>query len=150
MTHFENDLDRFRQQLEEDDGSAPTLWDPKEGDWLVAELVRYEKRNTRIGEAVVVVVRDIDTGALSSIFLTRSVLKNAFNRQSPRPGDIVGVKFHGEKPTRNGDRSYMDYTLNVRRALGSESPPQMITTAPPAPPPASTPLPSTTDDELPW
>jgi hypothetical protein len=155
MTTPDDDMQSFQRELDEDDGSARTLWDPQPGGTLLGDLVRYEKRMTRIGEADVAVVREYETGALWSVFLTRSVLKNEFDQQSPRETDRIGIKFHGEKSTRNGDRTYMHYTLHVRRVPGTEPPQQVITTAPPTPlssqsAPTTTAASAAGDDELPW
>jgi hypothetical protein len=61
------------------------------------------------------VVADVDSSELLSVWLSRSVLRNEFEKQSPRAGDIIGLKFHGEKMTRSGQSTYFLYTLRVMR-----------------------------------
>jgi hypothetical protein len=63
----------------------------------------------------------VDTDDLYSVWLSRSVLKNEFQKQSPRAGDMLGLKFHGEKSTRNGQSSYFLYTLRVVRTKAADT-----------------------------
>jgi hypothetical protein len=119
-TPEEEELDRLRQQLEDDDGSPPEMWDPEPGESLIAELIRYEERTTKVGPCRVAVVREAVSDELFSVWLSRSVLKNEFEKQSPRPGDMLGLKFFGEKTTRNGQSSYFLYTLRVVRTKAAD------------------------------
>ena len=80
----------------------------------------YEERTTKVGPCRVAVVREADTGELFSVWLSRSVLRNEFDKQSPRPGDMLGLKFHGEKTTRNGQSTYFLYSLRVVRTKAAE------------------------------
>ena len=116
----EEQLERLRQEMEDDDGSPPEMWDPEPGESLIAELLRYEERSTKVGPCRVAVVREAATDELYSVWLSRSVLKNEFDKQSPRPGDMLGLKFHGEKTTRNGQSTYFLYSLRVVRTKAAE------------------------------
>jgi hypothetical protein len=116
----EEQLDRLRRDMEDDDGSPPDMWDPEPGESLIAELLRYEERTTKVGPCRVAVVREADSDELYSVWLSRSVLKNEFDKQSPRPGDMLGLKFHGEKSTRNGQSTYFLYSLRVVRTKVAE------------------------------
>lgn len=116
----EEQLDRLRQEMEDDDGSPPEMWDPEPGESLIAELLRFEERTTKVGPCRVAVVREADTDELYSVWLSRSVLKNEFDKQSPRPGDMLGLKFHGEKSSRNGQSTYFLYSLRVVRTKVAE------------------------------
>jgi hypothetical protein len=133
----ENAVDRMRRAMLEDDGSPPELWNPEAGDQLVGELLRLEERETRVGTAQVAVVADADNGQLWSVFLTRTVLKSEFERQAPRAGDIVGIKYHGTKSFRSGEGTYHYYTVRVSRAPGSDQP-SGRSPAPSSVPPIST------------
>jgi hypothetical protein len=115
----------MRREMGDDDGSPPPLWDPDEGEQLLGTLVRYETRFSQKmnGDVRVAVVEDIDSDDTWSVFLSRSVLKNEFDKQSPRPGDTVGIKYHGRKTARNGGMEYHHYSLRVARAPGSPPPP---------------------------
>lgn len=116
----EEQLERLRHEMEDDDGSPPEMWDPEPGESLIAELLRYEERTTKVGPCRVAVVREADTDELFSVWLSRSVLKNEFDKQSPRPGDMLGLKFHGEKSSRNGQSTYFLYSLRVVRTKAAE------------------------------
>jgi hypothetical protein len=142
-----NDIARMRREMDADDGKAPPFWDPVEGDSLVGVLLRYEQRETKMGECRVAVVREhVDDKDAEdedpktwSVFLTRNVLKNEFERQAPQPGDAVGLKYFGLQEGRNGGQPYHLYRLRVLRA-GAPPPSGTITTAAPA---------TTDDDEAP-
>jgi hypothetical protein len=117
----DEEIDRLRQAMEDDDGSPPEMWDPEPGESLIAELLRYEERSTKVGPCRVAVVREADgEGQLWSVWLSRSVLKNEFEKQSPRPGDMLGLKFFGEKTTRNGQSTYFLYALKVVRTKAAD------------------------------
>ena len=120
LTPEEQQLARMRQEMDEDDGSMPEFWDPEPGEQLIGELVRYVDAQTKMGPCKVAVVRDIDGDDLVSVWLTRNVLKNEFEKQAPRAGDTVGLKFHGEKASRNGQSSYFLYTLRVVRTKAGD------------------------------
>jgi hypothetical protein len=105
----------MRNAMQSDDGSPPQLWHAEAGDQLIGELVRLEERETRVGTAQVAIIADADSGQLWSVFLTRTVLKNEFERQAPRPGDVVGIKYHGTRPFRSGEGTYHHYTVRVSR-----------------------------------
>ena len=57
----EEQLDRLRQEMDDDDGSPPEMWDPEPGESLIAELLRYEERTTKVGPCRVAVVREADS-----------------------------------------------------------------------------------------
>jgi hypothetical protein len=114
---------RLRAAMVADDGSPPEMWDPQPGDQLIGELIGYEERTSnRIGDFRTAIVEDLDSGEQVAVFLTRSVLKNEFEKQAPRPGDTVGIKYHGRQLARNGETEYHRYSLRVVRAEGSAPP----------------------------
>jgi hypothetical protein len=120
-TAEQEELERLRQQMADDDGVPAQMWDPEPGESLLAEVLRYEERTTKVGPCRVAVVREIDTDDEWSVWLSRSVLRNEFDKQEPRPGDKIGLKFHGEKSTRNGQSTYFLYTLRVIRTSAADS-----------------------------
>jgi hypothetical protein len=144
-TAEEEQLDRLRRDMDEDDGSAPDMWDPEPGESLIAELVRYEDRTTKVGPCRVAVVREADSDELYSVWLSRSVLKNEFEKQSPRPGDMLGLKFHGEKTSRNGQATYFLYSLKVVRTKAGDQ--QLIGAVGVAPSPTPSPTHTVNDDD---
>lgn len=91
---------------------AVPFWNPEPGDQVVGELLRYEDRVTKFGPARVAVVDQDDGQGRVGVWLTAAVLKTLFEREQPRPGDHVGVKFIGPAPGKN----YKLYALLVDRA----------------------------------
>jgi hypothetical protein len=122
---------RMRAEMDHDDGSAPPLWnaDDIEGEQLVGELIRIEDRDTKIGVCKVAIVYDAEADETWSVFLTRSVLKNEFDKQKPRSGDTVGIKYFGKRNSRGATAEYHNYRVRVARAPGNPAPAAAATTA---------------------
>jgi hypothetical protein len=159
---------RLRAAMEADNGSPPELWNPSEGEYLVATFVRYETRYSKKmnADVNVAVVYDEEADTWWSVWLSREVLKREFERQAPREGDLCGIKYHGRKRMPDGTDGYHRYSMQVRRdpdvgvpavpvstlAGDSSGPGQAqpaavgVTTAAPA----ATNEPVADDDELPW
>lgn len=115
------DLARLRRQMDDDNGDAPPFWDPEPGETIIGTVIRYEDRQTKVGPCRVAVIEDVETDEPVSVWLSRMVLKNEFEKQSPRIGDTVGLKFHGERETRRGDSTYFHYTLRVVRTKAGDA-----------------------------
>lgn len=151
--------------MENDDGSPPELWNPEPGEFLVATFVRYETRYSKKmnADVQVAVVYDEEADTRWSIWLSREVLKREFERQAPREGDMLGIRYHGRKQMPDGSDGYHRYSVQVDRDPGRGTPAVPVaapsssptTSAPSAPQPAVAVAPmapngTSDDDELPW
>lgn len=98
---------------------APESWKPERpGESIIGRVRRYEKGTTSWGECVICVVESLrNPGKFASIWIFGSVLSNAFQKQQPRPGEVIRVEY-GEEIQRDGQPSYRDWTLTVDRAEG--------------------------------
>lgn len=77
------------------DGDWPPCWRPKPGDILVGRVLRYDQATTTYGDVRTVIVEKEDGTGKVSIFLSQEVLRREFERQKPKAGERIGVKFGG-------------------------------------------------------
>ncbi len=146
MTIEPSAAERMRSEVTDWDGGFPDYWDPKPGDALIGTLERYDVGTTKLGERQIAIVRDEESGELISVWLSRSVLKNEFERQAPQPGDLIGLKYFGLQQPRDPNGSeFHKYGLRVSRAPGSRL---MVQTSAEtaAPAPAASTSPNESDD----
>ena len=99
-------------ELDRHDGQRIPSWEPEPGEKVVGTLLRYESRQTQYGDTQVAVIDREDGRGLLGIWTSAVMLRNAFDREQPRPGDQIGVKFLGYP---EGKR-YKSFALVVRRA----------------------------------
>ncbi|MBI1744463.1 hypothetical protein HYR54_15555 [Candidatus Acetothermia bacterium] len=115
---MQSELEKLRTELEEelekDDGQAD-FWKPsKAGERVVGTLRAVKERTGKNGPEKLVELLDIVTGDPILFWLSRSVLRDKFLTLAPKRGDVVGVKFLGEKESKNGTK-FFDYTVRVKR-----------------------------------
>lgn len=98
---------------------APESWKPETpGESIIGTVRRYEKGTTSWGDCVICVVESLRSpGRFASIWIFGAVLSNAFQKQQPRPGEVIRVEY-GAEIQRDGQPSYRDWTLTVDRADG--------------------------------
>jgi hypothetical protein len=97
----------------------PQSWLPENPDeghpaQLVGELVRVEDNYTRFGPCKIAILRD-PAGVEWSVWLIRTVLRSEFEKQRPRVGDVVLVKYQGKVSPKGGGDPYHGYELLVDR-----------------------------------
>jgi hypothetical protein len=92
----------------------PESWAPqKAGDILVGRFVRVDEASTHYGPCKIVVLEDRN-GDERGVWLLHVVLKQEFRRARPKPGELVAVRFLGEKEGAGG-QPYKRYRVVVQR-----------------------------------
>jgi hypothetical protein len=156
-----DDFDELQGWLEDQDGSGAELWDPQVDETLVGTFLRYEQRySPKIGGECKVAIIEDRAQQLHAVWLSRSVLASAYERENPEPGDGMGHKYHGMKQPRGAGQAYHNYTVRKLRAPGGHPPPTPVSppssTPPSAPTPTAVPAPAATapgarsDDDIPF
>jgi len=150
------DFDELEGWLADQDGSGAELWNPEPDEVLVGVFLRYEQRySPKIGgECQVAIIEDRDK-QLHAVWLSRSVLKSAYEREDPQPGDGMGHKYHGMKQPRGAGQPYHNYTVRKLRGAGGAvaavaSQPMSATPVTPAPARVAAAPRARSDDDLPW
>ena len=111
-------MNDMRNALAEDDGSLPERWNPDDepGTTLIGIYQRTETIFTKLGEAQLAVIEDVDDGTVYGVLLGRSVLKKRFETLAPRPGDTIGLKYIGLVTPKGKDaQPYHNYVMRVMR-----------------------------------
>lgn len=98
------------KELEGFDGRWPASWRPKEGEMLIGRIIRYSEGPGRFGPVRTAII-ERDDGTRASLWLSSMVLLDQFNRERPRVGERVGVKYLGKHP----QKGYHRFTLVVDR-----------------------------------
>src|SRR5262245_28540660 len=99
-----NVIDAMKARLDEDNGELPERWNPDDtpGQRLIGRLLRFESITTQLGVAKLAVIRSAEDDVTYGVLLGRDVLKKRFDLLDPRPGDWIGLKFHGRVHPRSG------------------------------------------------
>ena len=111
-------MNDMRNALAEDDGSLPERWNPDDepGTTLIGVYQRTETIFTKLGEAQLAVIEDVDDGTVYGVLLGRSVLKKRFETLAPRSGDTIGLKYIGLVTPKGKDaQPYHNYVMRVMR-----------------------------------
>jgi len=99
-------------------------WQPKEGDptKIVGELVAFDEGIGDWGPYPVLTL--VEPGATTGwkVFGFGSVLKNEIERQQPRIGDQVGIKYVGLQQPKGKGKPYELFRVVVERVAGSTPP----------------------------
>jgi hypothetical protein len=95
------------------DQERPQAWIAEEpGDQIVGTLVRYDKGTSQYGEADIAVVRTKD--GERAVWMFGAALRSQFGKIKPSPGEVVGIKFLGERVSGAGNK-YKDWRVVVDR-----------------------------------
>ena len=97
-------------ELNEADTEWPPCWRPQEGETLVGTILRYSSGQTQYGPCRTAILQRAD-GKRVSLWLSSVVLLSLFEREKPRPGEKVGLRYLGKHPTKN----YKRFALVVDR-----------------------------------
>lgn len=94
-------------------GAAPAWKPDKEGAFIAGTVMSIFESEGDYGPSNAMVIRKRD-GEEQTIYCSQTVLRNQFDRLKPQVGDLVAVKYVGEKSGKN-DRKYKDYVMRVER-----------------------------------
>lgn len=89
----------------------PPAWKPKPGEVLVGFIESYDVGHTPFGAVRTVMIAQEATGEVVSVWLSSTVLLDQFQKQKPKPGERVGLKYLG----RDEAKGYHRYRLLVDR-----------------------------------
>lgn len=98
-------------ELKSRDGSYAPCWRPKDNETIVGPVVDFGVAQTAFGEVRVCTIEREDGGGRVGIFLSSEVLRREFERQKPKVGERIGVKFCGKHP-----KGYKMFVLIVDRS----------------------------------
>ena len=101
-------LTKLEQRLDEKAGDFAEAWRPSEGDSVIGEVIRTDRRDGGHGTYLIVTLQT-DQGEIA-IHAFHEVLKREFEERAPQIGELIAVKYLGEKQGRAGNR-YHAYTV---------------------------------------
>ena len=112
---------RLRAELGGDEDVAPSAsprtWDPRGGDddpLIVGRLVGVITATTRYGDARVA-TQELADGSPRAVWITAKTLEGAWHEAGPKVGEVVGVRYRGDRETAEGQRTYAVFTVDVDR-----------------------------------
>lgn len=104
-------FDKLRAALDQEERT----WEPTEpGEQIMGRITGIEYTDTRNGP-VPVVVMTAEDGSRVRAFCGRRVLRRQLVQSRVQPGDLVGIRFLGERESKAGNR-FFDYTVVVERS----------------------------------
>jgi hypothetical protein len=89
----------------------PPAWKPTPGAVLVGFIDGYDVGHTAYGPVRTVIITEEATNTKRSLWLSSTVLLDLFQRQKPKPGERIGLKYLGK----NQEKGYHRYHLIVDR-----------------------------------
>lgn len=112
------DWDAVRSRMREraDEDFAPS-WTPENPDDEIVGFLRRVTMQapTSYGPAPVIELETPETGTRYSVWLFHKVLRQAFERERVRIGELVLIRYLGPKRPEGGGNSYANYRLVVDR-----------------------------------
>ncbi len=111
---------RLRARLADNGDGAeaehPKTWNPRNGDpsTLIGTLVSVVAVETRFGVREVAAIEVAD-GSRWAVWLSAKTLRRAWDQEAPQIGEVVAIKYSGERATRDGQRRYPLFTVAVDR-----------------------------------
>jgi hypothetical protein len=129
--------DRLRNAAALLDKDFPEAWIPQvEGDELVGVFARLEHGQTVRGPAWIVILTTED-GVERAVWLVHTALRNELQRQAPRPGEAVAIRYLGMKRTADDQNDFVAYRVAVDRDATSTDWSQVGQTGASVTPPAT-------------
>lgn len=98
------------KELNEWDGQFPPAWRPQEGETLVGTIRRYSTGQGTYGPVRTAIIQR-DDGSKVSLWISSTVLLALFQRENPRVGERIGVRYLGKHET----KGYRKWSLIVDR-----------------------------------
>ena len=102
----------LRGDLEKWTPSVAPAWNPAEGEVLVGRVKSAEVVEGNFGQQTQAVIWDEDTGEDVLVYIGRKSLVEAWEKEAPKVGDRVGIKFHGAVKKNDGGVFYI-YKVTV-------------------------------------
>lgn len=96
--------DLERELIERGDNDWAPCWRPKPGETLIGTVRRYDVGQNQFGEVRTVTIEREDGTGPVSVWLSSEVLRREFERQRPKIGERVGIRFIGRHPERQYNR----------------------------------------------
>ena len=97
----------------------PPAWRPEPGGTLIGALIRLDTASTEYGRHPIVVLKTRE-GTEMAVWLLHHVLLEQFRRARPAVGEVIGIKYVGQRKSEDGDRTYHDYRTTVAGRDGGE------------------------------
>ncbi len=107
------------------EGEHPRTWNPRQGDpsTLIGTLMSVVAVETRFGPADVAAIEVAD-GTRWACWLSPKTLARAWEEEAPLVGEVVAIKFGGERTTQDGQRRYPLFEVAVDRPTSAAGSPQ--------------------------
>ena len=109
MPDMANRIAALKQQVE----TAGEIWQPAPGDSLVGVFIGHQKVADLYGENYQILIQ-YETNAVMVVWVNQW-LSNNLNTQKAELGDLIALKFLGQKKSAAG-RSYNAYNLIISKA----------------------------------
>lgn len=115
-----NPLDVIEQNLQRDELD----WEPSEvGDQVVGFVAGISYVETRNGETPILAI-DTKGGTRVKVWAGRTRLRKQLAANKVQPGDAIGIRYEGQKRSKNG-HDFFDYKIEVVR-VGPRKPEEMF------------------------
>ncbi len=120
---------RLRARLADNGDGAeaehPRTWNPRQGDpaTLIGTLVSVVAVETRFGVREVAAI-DVADGTRWAVWLSAKTIRRAWDQEAPLTGEVVAIKYGGDRATQDGQRVYPVFTLAVDRPTPAAGSPQ--------------------------
>jgi len=114
------DAEKARLRKRADEGFPPT-WQPEQpDDEVIGVLTKVTMQAPTAFGPCPVVTLALESGELVSVFLFHTVLRRMFERERVTLGEMVLIRYLGERKPEGGGKPYVDYRLVVLRPDGGE------------------------------
>ncbi|MBS4032639.1 MAG: hypothetical protein KGZ63_14655 [Clostridiales bacterium] len=111
MKTLSQTLSELRKEMEDcQEPTASETWLPEQGDILVGKVREIKEVTTKFGQRDTMVV-ETEHGQIKTVFATTDI-KRKLESLKAEIGDIVALKYFGEKQTRNG-ATFKSYEVRV-------------------------------------
>jgi len=97
-------------ELEHETGEWPAAWKPQEGECVSGIVRRYSVGTGQFGSVRTCILEKAN-GERVSLWLNSTVLLSLFERERPKVGEQIGIKYLGKHP----DKGYKRFALLVDR-----------------------------------
>lgn len=97
-------------------------WRPEPGDRLIGVVTDISAGHSDYGADYPIVTLELADGSEVAVHAFHTVLRNEIAAKSPQVGDRLGVKYHGERVSKNGSTSFEHYVVAIERAAGNPTP----------------------------
>lgn len=117
------DLDSLVDSLDDGDADYADAWQPSPGDILAGKVQTVSIRDNHDYDPYPIVTVETEDGNRLAFHAAPTVAKQEVQDKSPNPGDLLAVRYDGERKSQNSGRTYKAFTVRVKRAEGAEDMP---------------------------